>query len=116
MKDSVILQPVVTEKSSNMQSRGQYSFLINASATKVDVKHAIKSAYGADVKNVRIMITPKKVRLLGRGREWTKRDKFKKAIVTLKDGKTIDPGKLGESKAAKAAKTVKDKSKKATTK
>ena len=104
-----IIQSIVTEKASNMQSRGQYTFVIRRDATKVDVKQAIKAIYGADVDKVRIALSPKKTRLLGRGRLWTKRPVFKKAIVALKGGKSIDPNKLGESKEAKKEKKVKEK-------
>jgi len=99
-----IIQPVTTEKSSLAQSRGQYTFLVSKAATKVDVKNAVKEIFGAEVKSVKIMITPKKERLIGRGRIWTKRPVAKKAIVTLKEGKTIDPNKIAKAGAAKQAK------------
>ena len=89
-----IVRPVVTEKSSIEQSRGKYTFVVTRDATKIDVKHAVKAIYGADVAEVRMMVVPKKTRLIGKGREWNKRPVFKKAIVTLKDKQTIDPNKI----------------------
>lgn len=98
---STIIRSLITEKSSAQQANGQYMFQINPKATKVDVKNAIKTLYGADVDKVRIMITPSKKRLVARGRHWTKRPVIKKALVTMKGKKTIDPNKIKESKSKK---------------
>ena len=93
-----IIKSILTEKSSRLQEIGQYTFLVAKDATKIDVKNAVKLLYGADVKNVRMLIGPKKTRMYGK--RWTliKRPVHKKAIVTLKDKQTIDPGKILDSK------------------
>lgn len=101
---ATIIKPVVTEKASNQQSNGQYTFVVAKDATKVDVKLAIKALYGVDVKTVRTSILPSKIRLIGRGRELRKRSMTKKAVVTLKDKQTIDPNKLSDSKSTKTTK------------
>lgn len=89
-----IIQSYQTEKSSSQQGNKQYSFVVRKDSTKVDIKRDIKELYGVDVKEVKTMVMPKKTRLL-RGRyEWAKRPVFKKAIVTLKGDKTIDPNKI----------------------
>ncbi|PIR55314.1 50S ribosomal protein L23 [Candidatus Peregrinibacteria bacterium CG10_big_fil_rev_8_21_14_0_10_36_19] len=95
---STIIRPILTEKSSMLQNGGQYSFEVRRDATKIDIKNAVKEIYGADVDKVTISILPKKTRLVGRGREITKRQVTKKAIVTLKAKKTIDPLKVKETK------------------
>ena len=97
-KYSTIIQSITTEKSSAKQVDKQYTFLIRKTATKTDVKRAIKEIYGVDVDKVRTALSPKKTRLLRRGQLWEKRPVFKKAIVTLKDGKTLDPNKFKDSK------------------
>lgn len=94
-----IIRSLVTEKSSEQQGTGQYTFQISKTATKVDVKHAVKALYGADVDKVRIMISPSKQRVVARGRSWTKRPVMKKAIITLKGKATIDPNKIKDSKS-----------------
>lgn len=91
---STIIRPLTTEKSSAQQANGQYLFQISKTATKIDVKHAVKDLYGVDVDKVRILIAPSKKRLVARGRHWTKRPVMKKALVTMKDKKTIDPNKM----------------------
>jgi large subunit ribosomal protein L23 len=98
---STIIRPLTTEKSSAQQANGQYLFQVNRAATKIDVKHAVKAIYGVDADKVRIIIAPSKKRMISRGKEWTKRPVMKKALVTMKDKKTIDPNKIKESKPKK---------------
>ena len=98
---STIIRPVVTEKASNQQASGHYTFIVQRNATKIDVKKAIKALYGADVDTVRTSILQSKSRTIARGREWKKRKMMKKAIITLKGKQSIDPNKLHESKATK---------------
>ncbi|NIA01750.1 MAG: 50S ribosomal protein L23 [Nitrospirae bacterium] len=98
---STIIRSITTEKSSAQQANGQYMFQINKKATKVDVKHAVKTIYGVDVDKVRIIISPSKKRLVAKGKLLTKRPVMKKALITIKDKKTIDPNKINSAKQTK---------------
>jgi len=91
---------VVTEKSSQAQEKNKYTFLVSREATKTEVKKAIKAIFGVDVDTVRTIVTPKKKRLV-KGHEIVKRPNYKKALVTLKNGKTIDPNKIEFTKKTK---------------
>ncbi len=91
---TTIIRPVVTEKSSVAQTANLYTFLINKGATKIDVKKAIKALYDVDVVAVKTSVTPRKTRLIKGRYEYIKRPNYKKAIVSLKKGQTIDPNKL----------------------
>lgn len=93
-----LVKAIVTEKSSRLQEKGQYSFEVRRSTTKIEIKKAIKEIYGAEVESVKIMIAPKKTKLVGGRREFIKRSVTKKAIVTLKGKKTIDLFKIKEAK------------------
>jgi len=86
----VIQYPLVTEKSSNNQSAfNQYSFLVDIKANKLDVKREIESLKkGVEVQSVRTITVRGKVKRLGR--TMGKRSNFKKAIVRLKAGQTIE--------------------------
>lgn len=95
---SPIIETLVTEKSSMAQSHGKYSFIVTRDATKIDIKRAVKELYGVEVKDVNIMIAPKKIRMLRNKYAWAKRPVMKKAVVTLKGKKTIDPNKIKEPK------------------
>ncbi|MFA6917244.1 MAG: 50S ribosomal protein L23 [Candidatus Gracilibacteria bacterium] len=99
MKDiSPIIKSITTEKSSLAQANKRYTFLVRREATKIDIKKAIKELYNADVAKIQVSIMPKKTRLVGKGHMLTKRDKIKKATITIKGGKTIDPNKFKDSK------------------
>lgn len=91
-----IIKSVVTEKSSKAQETKKYTFLVKKAATKIDIKKAIKTIYGADVAEVKIMIAPRKIRILKGRYPWIKRPVMKKAIIKLKGSQTIDPNKIKE--------------------
>ncbi|MBU1446502.1 50S ribosomal protein L23 [Patescibacteria group bacterium] len=96
-----IVSPITTEKSTMFSDKGKYVFLIAKDATKIDVKHAIKQLYDADVEKVNITQIQPKTRL-NRGKfSYDKRNAAKKAVVTIKDGKAIDVTKFKESKKKK---------------
>ncbi|MFA6305376.1 MAG: 50S ribosomal protein L23 [Candidatus Gracilibacteria bacterium] len=97
---STIIGPAQTEKSSRQQEAKRYVFKVQKDATKIAIKNDIKKLYGVDVAEVKIMIVPKKERLVKRGYPMVKRPMHKKAIVSLKGNKTFDPNKF---------KTVKEK-------
>ena len=91
---STIVKSVVTEKSSRAQETGKYTFLVAMTATKTEVKEAIKALFGVEVATVRTIVTPKKKRIIKGKYELIKRPNFKKALVTLKGKKSIDPNKI----------------------
>ena len=77
-----------TEKGTQHMQDNKYMFWVDRSANKIQVKSAVESIYKVGVVSVNIMIVkgkPKRVRhKLGHTSSW------KKAIVTLKQGDTID--------------------------
>lgn len=84
----VILRPLVTEKAAIIAHAGQYSFLVAPNANRVAVRSAIKAMYGVIPESVNIQrVRGKFVRF---GRAMGQRSDWKKAIVTLPKGKTID--------------------------
>lgn len=84
----VILRPLVTEKAAVVAHSGQYSFVVASDANRVAVRSAIKAMYGVLPTSVNIQrVRGKSVRF---GRSRGQRSSWKKAIVTLPKGKTID--------------------------
>jgi large subunit ribosomal protein L23 len=84
---NVLLELLVTEKSTELGQLGKYAFKVNQDAGKNRVKEAVEGYYGVGVTKVNIVkIRPKK-RLHGRTVGWKKG--FKKAIVTLQEGDAI---------------------------
>ncbi|MDP8228094.1 MAG: 50S ribosomal protein L23 [Candidatus Electryoneaceae bacterium] len=91
MKSSfkVLRRPVVTEKMTRLQEQeNQYAFEVDPRANKIEIKRAVEERFEVQVEKVRTMNTSGKVKRLGRftGR----RPSWKKAIVTLVEGDTID--------------------------
>lgn len=86
---SVLLSPVVTEKSSFVGNGGNtVVFRIDSRATKDQVKSAIKTIYGKDARSVRVsnIIGKPKRRMSATGRS----SQYRKAYITLKEGQTIE--------------------------
>lgn len=88
MKD-IIKAPIVTEKTQSITSDGKKIVLkVDKKANKVQIKQAIKEAFGVDAVNINtVNVRPKKKRV-GRYSGTTKA--YKKAIVTLKEGSNLD--------------------------
>lgn len=84
----VLMKPLVTEKAANMSSLDKYVFEVSVDANKIEVAKAIEEVYGVKPTGVNIMnFSGKKVtrgRYVGRRKDW------RKAIVTLKKGETIN--------------------------
>ena len=88
MKD-IIIAPVVTEKSAAMAENGRtYTFKVAKSANKIQIAQAIESAFNVKVESVRTLNTKSKAKRVGRYTGKTKT--YKKAIVTLRDGNSIE--------------------------
>lgn len=84
----ILVKPLVTEKSAVAESINKYSFVVARSASKNQVKKAVTEIYG--VKPVAVNVANVEGRRLRFGRSAGRRSDFKKAIVTLPAGKTID--------------------------
>ena len=83
----VLIKPVVSEKASFIGQYNQYIFEVALKANKIEVKKAIKALYGVDAIKVNIVnISGKNIRY---GRQRGKTKKWKKAIITLKEGQSI---------------------------
>lgn len=84
----VLERPLVTEKSSMFAEHGQYVFAVNITANKVEVADAVEKVYGVRPIRVRMQVLQGKQVRYGRNSGSTKA--WKKAVVTLPKGKTID--------------------------
>ena len=86
----VIVRPLETEKAYLQREDGQYVFMVNSNANKNQIKQAVQEIYGVQVKGVNVMNMPGKLsRMRGRRRS-VRRAPWKKAVVTLAEGQTID--------------------------
>jgi large subunit ribosomal protein L23 len=84
-----IVRPIVTEKSSAAyQDRGEYTFEVHPDANKQAIKQAIESLFGVKVTGV--WTSQQRGKLKRVGTRSGLRPRWKKAIVTLKAGDTIE--------------------------
>ncbi|MBB1541463.1 MAG: 50S ribosomal protein L23 [Flavobacteriaceae bacterium] len=90
---SIIIKPIISEKATYLTDlRGQYSFLVDTKANKIQIKNAVEEAYGVKVANVRTMIYAPKVSMkyTKKGLQVGKTNKLKKAVIELQAGEVID--------------------------
>ena len=83
----IIIRPILTEKSHRLMNEGKYVFEVNPLANKGQIKEAVEKIFNVKVEKVNVInVKPKPKRrgiFVGRSRKW------KKAIVTLKEGYVI---------------------------
>jgi large subunit ribosomal protein L23 len=88
----VLVRPLITEKSSYQSGKlNQYSFVVADKATKTMVKDAIETLFDVNVVRVNIVNAPAKRGRRARSRRLlVRRPSFKKAIITLATGETLE--------------------------
>lgn len=85
----IIQRPLITEKASDLQEKGQVVvFEVARVANKIEIKQAIEKAFEVKVKNVNTVLVAGKHKRFGRN--MGKRANYKKAYVTLAEGSKID--------------------------
>jgi len=87
----VLRRPLVTEKSSYQSGKlNQYSFIVADTATRTQVKDAIETLYDVSVVRVNIINTAaKRGRRLRSRRLLVRKPGYKKAVITLAEGQTL---------------------------
>ncbi|OGZ26705.1 MAG: 50S ribosomal protein L23 [Candidatus Nealsonbacteria bacterium RIFOXYB1_FULL_40_15] len=85
----MLSSPHVTEKATGLSEKNKYVFKVFKPATKPEIAKAVGSLYKVEVIDVKIINIPKKKRRSGRRLEgWRKG--YKKAIVRIKEGQSIE--------------------------
>ncbi|MFC0409293.1 50S ribosomal protein L23 [Roseomonas elaeocarpi] len=84
----VVLAPVVTEKATMLNEQGQVTFKVTLEATKPEIKAAVEGLFGVTVKAVNTVVVKGKTKRF-RGRPGVRSD-WKKAVVKLAEGQSID--------------------------
>jgi large subunit ribosomal protein L23 len=88
----ILKRPIVTEKITGLQDRRQFSFEVSLDANKIQIAQAVEKKFKVTVTSVRTMTVKgkRKTQLTRRGRFEGRKNTWKKAIVTLKEGDKID--------------------------
>ncbi|MDI6800072.1 MAG: 50S ribosomal protein L23 [Actinomycetota bacterium] len=85
---SIIIKPIVSEKSYELIEQGKYTFEVHPDARKIEIKKAVEEMFKVNVTKVNTMSV--KGKLKRQGRTSGRRKDIKKAIVTLKKGDKIE--------------------------
>jgi large subunit ribosomal protein L23 len=87
---SVLIRPVVSEKTYALMDQNVYVFIIDPGATKVDVRNAVEQAFNVKVAKVNTLTRKGKRTHNRRSNTTGRRPDTKRAIVTLRAGDSID--------------------------
>lgn len=84
----IIKRPIVTEKSTDLIAENKYTFEVDLRASKMQVKSAVEEIFKVKVKQVNTARVKGKLRRMGRHEGYT--SDWKKAVVTLQPGHSIE--------------------------
>ncbi|GAB4245304.1 MAG: 50S ribosomal protein L23 [Saprospiraceae bacterium] len=93
MAKHILIKPVITEKADALsENSNKYTFVVNKKANKIEIGKAVADMYNVEVKSVNTMVMPAKAknRNTRRGIIRGRVSSYKKAVVTLADGETIN--------------------------
>jgi large subunit ribosomal protein L23 len=88
MNRSIIKHPIISEKATRLSSLGKYIFLVRKDATAPEIKKTISRIYKVDVVSANVLNVKPKTRRLGQ--TVGTRSGYKKAVITLKKGQSLD--------------------------
>ncbi len=87
--EQVIRRPIVlTEKSNLLREQNKVIFEVARNANKIQIRQAVEKLFNVKVEGVNVLVMRGKDRRMGRG--YAKMQNWKKAMVTLKEGDSID--------------------------
>lgn len=84
----ILIRPLITEKSTELMSEGKYVFKVAKAANKIEIANAVKEIFNVKVEKVNTVNVKGKTKRVGRN--VGKRPDYKKAIVKLAPGETIE--------------------------
>lgn len=90
---SIIIKPIITEKiTKESEISNRFGFVVDKKANKVEIKKAVESAYGVSIVAVNTMNyrADRTVKYTKSGLISGKTNAYKKAVVQVKEGETID--------------------------
>ncbi len=90
----VLIKPLITEKMTAVTEKfpNRFGFIVDKRANKIQIKVAVEQMYDVSVESIHTMIYlgKRKMRFTKTGVQSGRKNSFKKAIVTLAEGQTID--------------------------
>ena len=89
-KYDIIYAPIITEKTASLANENKYAFKVSPKANKTEIKQAIESIFKVKVMSITTSNSHPKKKRVGKYTGMT--NKYKRAIVKLAEGQTIDIG------------------------
>lgn len=93
MAKKILIRPVISEKAEKLsEGKGQYTFVVERRVNKVEIRKAVEAMYSVSVESVNTLVMPSKAKNRNTKAGFIKGrvSSFKKAIVTLAKGETIN--------------------------
>lgn len=94
MKVGIIKKPIISEKATTLsENMNRFTFQVDKKANKIEIKNAVENMYGVQVTEVRTMNYgggKSSTKYTNRGIVEQRNKQWKKAVVTVADGETID--------------------------
>jgi|TARA_B110000971_G_scaffold199134_1_gene216218 large subunit ribosomal protein L23 len=90
---SILIKPIITEKAtSDSELFNRYTFVVASKANKLEIKGAVEATYGVSILSVRTLNYPiqRNTKFTKKGLVTGVKSGYKKAIVQLAEGQTID--------------------------
>ena len=84
----ILIRPLITERTTDLMAEGKYVFVVDKHANKIQIADAVKEVFNVKVENVNTVNVKAKTKRMGRS--VGKTASYKKAIVKLAAGETIE--------------------------
>ena len=88
MNIEIIKYPIITDKATRLLENNQYSFIVDRYSNKPEIKDAIEFLFSVKIKKINTCRLPRKKKRVGKSIGW--RPQYKKAIITLAQGNSIN--------------------------
>ncbi|MCB0687735.1 MAG: 50S ribosomal protein L23 [Saprospiraceae bacterium] len=93
MSRNILIKPIISEKAEVLSDKLQhYTFMVDRNANKIEIRKAVEQMYNVSVAAVNTLVIPGKTkkRFTRAGVQTGRVAPYKKAIITLSEGETID--------------------------
>ncbi len=93
MSRNILIKPIISEKAEKLSDKQQqYTFMVDRKANKIEIRKAVEKMYNVSVESVNTLTIPGKTkkRFTRAGVQIGRVSPYKKAIITLGDGESID--------------------------
>lgn len=96
MMTQILIRPYITEKTMTLAQTGWFSFVVDLYANKAQIAKEVAKMYKVTVTDVRTSVVTGKMKRTGKKQQPTQKPTWKKAMVELKSGQSIEAFQIGE--------------------